>query len=195
MFYHFCLISLFRLYIDIQPDGVVANPQEICLQAAESVVLLSESYSKVFDVSFVQPLVPYFLGAAASLCLTLGEKGLCNEGSPLSAIGVRSELKSEADEMLKMAHLKDQAYLENEPQDHCGPFTKHLQLASLPPCSYRSTTVLTRACRLLADMSSKHPTAVAAEGILCRSLRISSWRWTSMSSRLPHESVDVLSRQ
>ena len=136
LFYHFCLISLFRPFVYAQPDGFAVNSQEICLQAAESIVALSESHFEVFDLHHVPPLVPYFLCDAGLLCLTLGEKGLrLEEDSPMPVTGGCWWGNGGAAEMPRMVEFEDDIDLDGEPQDtilaHCEAFLKQLQLTTL----------------------------------------------------------------
>ncbi|KAM4061368.1 hypothetical protein HRG_013091 [Hirsutella rhossiliensis] len=64
MYYQFCLLCLFRPLANLVLADSDVRPREICLQAADSILTLSQSYSRLFTLRRVSPFVPYFLSLA-----------------------------------------------------------------------------------------------------------------------------------
>ncbi|KAM4066774.1 hypothetical protein HRG_000804 [Hirsutella rhossiliensis] len=58
MYYQFCLLCLFRPLANLVLADSDVRPREICLQAADSILTLSQSYSRLFtlDASPIRPL-------------------------------------------------------------------------------------------------------------------------------------------
>ncbi|UNI17857.1 hypothetical protein JDV02_004171 [Purpureocillium takamizusanense] len=75
MYYQFCLLSLFRPRVGKPIEGLGVHPREICLQAAQSILGLLQSYAGLFGLHRVAPLVQYFVCASASLSLAIEEAG------------------------------------------------------------------------------------------------------------------------
>ncbi|KAM4056414.1 nitrate assimilation regulatory protein nirA [Hirsutella rhossiliensis] len=65
MYYQFCLLCLFRPLANLVLADSDVRPREICLQAADSILTLSQSYSRLFTLRRVSPFVPYFVCASA----------------------------------------------------------------------------------------------------------------------------------
>ncbi|XP_044720090.1 nitrate assimilation regulatory protein nirA [Hirsutella rhossiliensis] len=64
MYYQFCLLCLFRPLANLVLADSDVRPREICLQAADSILTLSQPYSRLFTLRRVSPFVPYFLSLA-----------------------------------------------------------------------------------------------------------------------------------
>ncbi|KAJ6442323.1 2-deoxy-D-gluconate 3-dehydrogenase [Purpureocillium lavendulum] len=171
MYYQFCLLSLFRPFVRTSFGGELnAQPREICLQAAQSILGLSQSYAGVFGLHRVSPLVPYFVCAAGLLSLTVEEAGQGMLGavpvprfdgshcaSSNTAESPEDAIKRESDDDqmdVDMHHGQDS---NGEPQQGTPPASSHVNMPAVA-----------RARLLLSEMSAVHPCAVVVEGMLHR---------------------------
>ena len=84
MYYHFCLIALFRPYVDVVPYASDIQPREICAEAAQSILALAQSYDRLFTLRRFPGFVPYFIVTSGVLSLAMEDKGM-----PLEAAHVR----------------------------------------------------------------------------------------------------------
>ncbi|KJZ68989.1 hypothetical protein HIM_11616 [Hirsutella minnesotensis 3608] len=70
MYYQFCLLCIFRPLADLALVDSDVRPREICLQAAESIQMLSKSYNRLFTMKRVSSFIPYFVCASSLAELT-----------------------------------------------------------------------------------------------------------------------------
>ncbi|KJZ70972.1 hypothetical protein HIM_09627 [Hirsutella minnesotensis 3608] len=65
MYYQFCLLCIFRPLADVALVDSDIRPREICLQAAESIQMLLQSYNRLFTMKRVSSFIPYFVCASS----------------------------------------------------------------------------------------------------------------------------------
>lgn len=61
MYYHFAILLLFRPFIKLDIIGSGVSPREICTQAADAILTLVNSYSKMYTLQRTPSFVPYFV--------------------------------------------------------------------------------------------------------------------------------------
>ncbi|OAQ65631.1 nitrate assimilation regulatory protein nirA [Purpureocillium lilacinum] len=170
MYYHFCLLSLFRPYVTMPLPGLHVHPREICLQAAQSILGLSEAYVDTFGLLKMSPLVPYFVCASGLLSLAVEEPG----HGILDAVPVPHH--DHNDGCLVETTESPQETIKKEPDDD--------PVALAQPYSHKSSgeqhnwpspqpfpikmPIVAHARLLLSKMSFAHPAAFLAEGMLHR---------------------------
>ncbi|KAL1868868.1 hypothetical protein VTK73DRAFT_3448 [Phialemonium thermophilum] len=74
MYFHFCLIVLFRPFVKRRFRGAGISPRTVCAEAAQAIVALTHSYARLFSLRRTPCLLPYFVFAAG-----LSEIGLKSE--------------------------------------------------------------------------------------------------------------------
>ncbi|UNI22306.1 hypothetical protein JDV02_008206 [Purpureocillium takamizusanense] len=173
MYYQFCLLSLFRPHVSTPLEGLNAHPREISLQAAQSILALSQSYAGMFGLQHVSPLVPYFVCAAGLLSLAVEEAG----HGMLGAVPMPPQLKDLGDEAaLRMAESpedaikkeSDDSAMDVEPE-HGGTSSGGQRNRQLRRQSHIiNMPAVAQARLLLSEMSAAHPVAQLAEGMLHR---------------------------
>ncbi|RDA94064.1 hypothetical protein CP533_5274 [Ophiocordyceps camponoti-saundersi (nom. inval.)] len=141
IFYQFCLLRLFWPFVSKTGGEADACAREICLQAAQSILRLSESYANIFGLSRVSPLVAYFVFASAQFSLAVEEAG----HGVMNTVSVRDEASSQA----KSGSRVDEAL---------SPLT--------PPTPHVLMSMVAHARLLLDEMSETHPVAAVAESLL-----------------------------
>ncbi|PHH60752.1 hypothetical protein CDD81_1290 [Ophiocordyceps australis] len=74
MYYQFCLLCLFWPFVNCNKlAGTIVQPREICLQAAQAIADLNESYRGSFGEERVPALVPYIVKASGFAIVALGK--------------------------------------------------------------------------------------------------------------------------
>lgn len=142
MYYHFCLLCAFRPFIGVTLEGSNISPKEICIQAAQSILALAQSYDDLFTLRRVSGFIPYFVCASGLLSLAMKESG-----SHLDAVHLR--LGDNSPYMLK-ADIKGKV-----------PGAETEESSTIP--SHIKMSTLAHARLLLAKMGSTHPAAMMAE--------------------------------
>ncbi|PWI63928.1 hypothetical protein PCL_02794 [Purpureocillium lilacinum] len=170
MYYHFCLLSLFRPYVTMPLPGLHVHPREICLQAAQSILGLSEAYVDTFGLLKMSPLVPYFVCASGLLSLAVEEPG----HGILDAVpvphhdhndGCLVETTESPQETIKKEPDDDPVDLA-QPYSHKSSGEQHNRPSPQPfPIKM---PIVAHARLLLSKMSFAHPAAFLAEGMLHR---------------------------
>jgi len=61
MYYHFAILLLFRPFIKLDIMGSGVSPRDICIQAADAILTLVNSYSKLYTLRRTPSFVPYFV--------------------------------------------------------------------------------------------------------------------------------------
>jgi hypothetical protein len=73
MYYHFSILLLFRPFIKLEIIGSGVSPRDVCSQAADAIMTLTNSYSQLYTLRRTPSFVPYFVMAASITHLvTLG---------------------------------------------------------------------------------------------------------------------------
>lgn len=144
MYYQFCILCLFRPLVDTVLEDSVIQPRDIRLQAAQSILVLTQSYGELFTFRRVPVLIPYFVFASGLLSLAREDAGygidtiyvpVDKSASPKTTAEPSGDGKAMADGICDSpSHIK------------------------------MSTTAY--ACQLLAEISSAYPAAAVAKGML-----------------------------
>ncbi|OAA34800.1 Fungal transcriptional regulatory protein [Beauveria brongniartii RCEF 3172] len=71
MYYHFYILCTFRPFVgsDFAPSEV--QPHEMCVQAAQSILILAQSYDDLFTLQRVPAWIPYFVCASGLFGLAI----------------------------------------------------------------------------------------------------------------------------
>lgn len=72
LYYHFAILLLFRRFIDLRIIGSQVSPRQVCLQSADSIQSLANSYAKFYTLRRTPSFMPYFAFASATLYLAVG---------------------------------------------------------------------------------------------------------------------------
>ncbi|KGQ06697.1 Conidial development protein fluffy [Beauveria bassiana D1-5] len=75
MYYHFCLFSVFRSLMNTEFVTSELRPHEICAQAVQSILSLTQSYNDIFTLQRVSALIPYFVCASGLFSLAVEDSG------------------------------------------------------------------------------------------------------------------------
>ncbi|KJZ68374.1 hypothetical protein HIM_12234 [Hirsutella minnesotensis 3608] len=146
MYYQFCLLCLFRSFSNMVLAESDIQPRDICLQAAQSILVLSQSYNRLFTLRRVSAFVPYFVCASGLAGLMLDPP--CDDhptALPHSIPPSKLSLKSESDSDMDGYGL----YQSGPPSPTAG---------KMP--------IVSLASHLLAEMSSNHRVTSSAEKML-----------------------------
>ncbi|KAL2141533.1 hypothetical protein VTI28DRAFT_2233 [Corynascus sepedonium] len=147
MYYHFSLLCAFRPFIDLKLENSDVRPQDICSQAAQSVLALAQSYDDLFTLRRVSGFIPYFIATSGLFSLAMEDRG-----SRIDDVYLRSgdhDFESGASDR----RMEEDKLDANEG----GPpaATSHLRMS-----------MAAHACLLLAKISSTHPAAATADSLL-----------------------------
>ncbi|UNI14797.1 hypothetical protein JDV02_001392 [Purpureocillium takamizusanense] len=171
MYYQFCLLALFRPHVSTPLEGLIAHPREISLQAAQSILALSQSYVGVFGLQRVSPLVPYFVCAAGLLNLAVEEAGHGMLGAVpmplLQDLGDRVVVKTAESPKDAIKKESDDDAMDVEPK-HRGRPSGEQRDRQLLRQSHINMPAVVHARLLLSEMSAVHPVAELAEGMFHR---------------------------
>ncbi|GJN78595.1 hypothetical protein PLIIFM63780_002104, partial [Purpureocillium lilacinum] len=168
MYYHSCLLSLFRPYVSMPLSGLHVHPRDICLQAARSILGLSEAYVDTFDVRNLSPLVPYFVCASGLLSLAVEELGHGIYAAPLpnhGEDGCLAETTEPPQNTIKQEPNADPVIFETYYMHMPTGEQRNQAAPQQPPIQM---PIVTHARSLLSKMSCAHPAAFLVEGILHR---------------------------
>ncbi|KAJ6439384.1 glycoside hydrolase family 79 [Purpureocillium lavendulum] len=188
IYYQFCLLTLFRSFSSVDLGEFHVCPREICLQAAQTILVLTQSYAGLYGLGRVSPLMPYFVYAAGLLSQAVEEAGHATcmlEAVPLARFdchGFRSEImpvavdfpeavvKSHADcvrigavDSHHQVYHPERTLKQPQRPQHCQD-----QQSS----SHAVMSAATHARLLLAEMGQAQPVAVELEGRLYRATGI-----------------------
>lgn len=61
MYYHFAILLLFRPFIKLDIVGSGVSPRDVCIQAAEAITSLVNSYDQLYTLRRTPSFVPYFV--------------------------------------------------------------------------------------------------------------------------------------
>ena len=85
MYYHYAMILLFRPFIKLEIIGSRVSPRDVCLQAANAISALVNSYLQLYTVRRTPSFVPYFvLSASIVHAVSLGASKATIQGSEYS---------------------------------------------------------------------------------------------------------------
>ncbi|KJZ69455.1 hypothetical protein HIM_11160 [Hirsutella minnesotensis 3608] len=146
MYYQFCLICLLRPFTHLVVADSGIRPHDICLQAAESIIALSQSYSRIFTLRRVSALHPYFVCTAGLAGLAMGPT--CNN----VALAVARPISSREPSLTRKADAE------------VDGFNTYQQGSSAP--SAGKISIVAQTSQLLAEMSANHRVASTVERML-----------------------------
>lgn len=147
-------------------EGLSAHPREICLQAAQSILALSQSYAGVFGLQRVSPLVPYFVCAAGLLTLAIEEA----RHGMLEPVPI-PQLHRDDDIVVKPPKSPEDTIKKEPDDDPMDVGTYHSYASDTKwhaAPSYVNMPAVAHARLLLSKMSEVHPAATLAESMLHR---------------------------
>ncbi|KZZ91529.1 Fungal transcriptional regulatory protein [Beauveria brongniartii RCEF 3172] len=75
MYYHFCLLSVFRSLMNTEFATSELRPHDVCAQAVQSILSLTQSYNDLFTLQRVSALIPYFVCASGLFSLAVEDSG------------------------------------------------------------------------------------------------------------------------
>jgi hypothetical protein len=145
MYYHFCLLCAFRPFLGHHLGGSDIKPRQICSQAAQSILALSQSYDDLFSLRRVSGLIPYFVCASGLFSLAI-------EDSTSRMDPVHMRVKDNAPPVIK-----------TEPKEHKSDGAPYAASA-IPP--HAKISAAAHARLLLTRMGSTHPAATVAARVL-----------------------------
>ena len=88
LYFHFCLLALFRPFIHHALDVAGTTPRTVCAEAVQAILDLTQSYASMFTLGRTPCLVPYFVFAAGLTRILLeGDSAAVSSLSPFSASG------------------------------------------------------------------------------------------------------------
>lgn len=148
MYFQFCLLYLFRPFLNVVLADSEIRPREICLQAAQSILALANSYGGLFTLRRVSPLVPYFVSASGLMSLAMEDAGEGME-SVYARVGETASRNIKADPDGDDISMRGGV---SSSQSHAR------------------ISAVTHARLLLTEMSRAHPGAEMAEKLLRREL-------------------------
>ncbi|KAI5459151.1 hypothetical protein BGZ63DRAFT_512716 [Mariannaea sp. PMI_226] len=145
MYYHFCLLCAFRPFIGFTVEGSTIQPHEICMQAAQSILALAQSYDDLFTVRRVSGFIPYFVCTSGLFSLALEDGRSHPDSSHLGLENASSTI------------------LKTKPQGHktAAGYTG----SELSP-AFVEISAATHAHLLLKKMGSTHPAAKKADKLV-----------------------------
>ncbi|GJN76070.1 hypothetical protein PLICBS_010181 [Purpureocillium lilacinum] len=146
------------------------HPRQICLQAAQSILGLSEAYVGTFGLRTVPPLMPYFVCASGLLSLAVEEPGhgiLDVVPMPHQDDNDRcpAETTESPQETIKKEPSDDRPDLEPNYGHRSSGEQRNWPLPQPLPLYM---PIVTHARLLLSKMSLAHPAAFLAESMLHR---------------------------
>lgn len=145
MYYHFCLLCMFRPFIG-QISTVYNNqPHEICIQAVQSLLALAQAYDDLFTLKRVPGLMPYFVCTSGLFAL-----GMDESGASIDPVHLRAG--NDASQPFNSKIIGDKSSDIRHGNPNRSPY---IQLSAV-----------THARLLLAKMGSSHPAAALAQRIL-----------------------------
>jgi len=145
-------------------EGLSVHPREICLQAAQSILALSQSYAGVFGLQWVSPLVPYFVCAAGLLTLAIEEA----RHGMLEPVPI-PQLHRDDDIAVKPPKSPEYTIKKEPDDDPVDVGTDHSYASDTKwheAPSYVNMPAVAHARLLLSKMSEVHPAATLAESML-----------------------------
>ncbi|GJN81537.1 hypothetical protein PLIIFM63780_005071 [Purpureocillium lilacinum] len=147
MYYHFCLLCVFKPFLGTALDWSDLQPSKICAQAAQSVLALAQSYDDLFTLQRVSGFVPYFVCASGLLGVAMDESG-----SRMNSVHLRHE---------DAASLHIAGVAEAREPDSAMPGGSQRPFPAFVKMSAPRHALL-----LLAKMSLTHPPARVAHRLL-----------------------------
>lgn len=149
MYYHFCLLCMFRPFVGIVLSDTDLRPHEVCTQATQSILALGQSYDDLFTLRRVPGLLPYFIATSGLFSLAMDDGG-----SRMDDIHIRP-----GDETAYFTGLHRQESKEVVSPEGTSVVPSHLKMS-----------MAAHARLLLAKISSTHPAAATADKLLRREL-------------------------
>ncbi|RDA83997.1 hypothetical protein CP532_6953 [Ophiocordyceps camponoti-leonardi (nom. inval.)] len=143
IFYQFCLLRLFQPFVSDKGGETDSCAREICLQAAQSILRLSESYAGIYGLSHVSPLLAHFVFASGKFSLAAEKAG----HGLMNIVSMRVEASS-SKAGFETGIVVDETFSPS---------------SSLP---HVLMSLVAHARLLLDEMSETHPMAAMAEAML-----------------------------
>lgn len=147
MYYQFALLCLFRPVANLVLADSDIRPREILLQAAQSILALSQSYSGLFTLGRVSAFVPYFVCA-----------------SGIAGIRMESTLSSSAMAGSQLLPPRRSSLATSSDISSADGFGSYQEVLTSPTAAKMPIAVHAR--QLLAEMSFKNRVASCAENML-----------------------------
>jgi hypothetical protein len=145
MYYHFCLLCVFRPFVGLALEDSDTRPHEICTQAAQSILALAQSYDDLFTLRRVSGLIPYFICVSGLFSLAMGDKG-----SHMEPVYLRL-----GDDGPSMTSFEQMTHDTTDRHHGASIFPSRVKISAA-----------THARLLLAKIGSTHPAAIMADKLL-----------------------------
>ncbi|UNI24014.1 hypothetical protein JDV02_009794 [Purpureocillium takamizusanense] len=153
MYYHFCLLCLFKPFLGTAPKEVSEpRPIKICAQAAQSILALAQSHDDLFTLQRVSGFVPYFVCASGLLGVAMDESG-----SRMNSVHLRHE---------DAASLSIAAAAATATEDNPVATRMSDDIGQRPFPAFVKISAPRHALLLLAKIGLTHPAARAAHRLL-----------------------------
>ncbi|KAM4062339.1 fungal zn(2)-Cys(6) binuclear cluster domain-containing protein [Hirsutella rhossiliensis] len=196
IYYQFCLLSLFRRFNSFGLEAINVYPREICLQAAQSILALTQSYANLYGLWRASPLVPYFVYASGLLSVAIEEaghsitvtvpvanldsNGVLSDASPLAVEFQEAVVKIESDgdnmdvdNGHRLASSLSALLLERQ---------RHQKQQEMRAPTHMNMPAVLHARLLLEEMGALYPVATAAADMLRRA--------SGIPDDLPHARIE-----
>lgn len=82
IYFHFCLLALFRRFIHSATDVAGTSPRVICAEAVQAILDVTQSYASLFTLRRTPCFVPYFVFAAGLTRIVLETDPSAMDSSP-----------------------------------------------------------------------------------------------------------------
>ncbi|EJP62035.1 nitrate assimilation regulatory protein nirA [Beauveria bassiana ARSEF 2860] len=151
MYYHFCILCTFRPFVGSNFAPSEVQPHEMCVQAVQSILILTQSYDDLFTLQRIPAWIPYFVCASGLFSLAIEDSR-----ADMDFINLRPRAAISP----QKPHLSD---------SRAGLFPPEMTASS----EIKSSTVV-QARLLLSRMGVSHPAAAMAKEKLNESLK--TWR-------------------
>ena len=143
MYYHFCLLCMFRPFIGQALQGISNQPHEICMQATQSILALAQAYDDLFSLRRVPAFMPYFVVIAGLFGLSMEDSGF-----GMAFVHLRTDVSSSQSQML---------------ESRCKGNDVRGKIDYSGHCPYVQISAVSHARLLLDKMSLSNPVAAVAE--------------------------------
>ncbi|GAB1311988.1 hypothetical protein MFIFM68171_02198 [Madurella fahalii] len=150
MYYHFCLLCAFRPFVSPSVDNTDVRPQEICTQAAHSILALAQFYDDLFTFQRVSGFTPYFICVSGLFCLAMEDGG--------SQVGLLRLRRADGEAAMTDGEFSESDKVRNDARLRDGSLAVQKSHIRLSPAAH--------ACALLSRISSTHPAAMTADKLL-----------------------------
>jgi hypothetical protein len=119
MYYHFAVLLLFRPVLRIRIIGSTVVPIDICLQAANNIQNILQTYSELYTLKRTSSLIPYFVLASTTIHLAEGAYSNALKVSSLEAgpvaFAARRNAETEQSDDKRPQYLLDDIIMDFKP--------------------------------------------------------------------------------